>query len=39
MRTSTATIEVPATQEFRPEITEKDTEIARINKLLRKKET
>src|SRR4051812_13690300 len=38
MRTSTATIEVPAAQEFRPEITEKDTEITRINELLKQKE-
>jgi hypothetical protein len=37
---STITVEVPATQEFRPEITPaKDIEIARLNELLKQKET
>src|SRR3954451_4801276 len=45
IRTATETIEVPSTQEFRPEITpdqihniQKDTEIARLNKVLKQKQ-
>src|SRR3954464_10406713 len=45
IRTATDAIEVPSTQEFRPEITpdqinniQKDTEIARLNELLKQKQ-